>query len=196
MNDDIFNVEQAYRLDNPGRIDELKPLKPLRDTAGIQKEYTCIDFGSGTGAFALPMAELVGDKGKVYAIDNSAKMMEHINAKNPPPHLIPIQSDVERTGLNNNIADICLLAFILHEAKQPENLIKEAHRLLESGGSLVIVEWNADLDSPGPPRKNRIPQQQVEQLLHQVSLILTNNIEWNKNHYVVIGNKEMAPGGF
>ena len=93
--------------------------------------------------FALPMAELVGSKGRVYAVDNSEQMLTHIKSKNPPANLILINSDVKRTGLNNQIANMCLLAFILHEVKEPSGVIDEAFRLLKSDGKLIIVEWKA-----------------------------------------------------
>ncbi|MFC1944513.1 class I SAM-dependent methyltransferase [Chloroflexota bacterium] len=165
MSEGIFDTRQANKLDNPSRIEELKPLELLRDIAGISTGYTCADFGSGTGIFALPMTELVGDEGKVYAIDNSDVMHSHLRAKNPPPNLRIINSDVNETDLNDSIADICLLAFILHEVKRPDLLIAEATRLLKPGGSIIIVEWKADRDSPGPPRHIRISGEQIKQFL-------------------------------
>ena len=190
MTEGIFDVKNAHKLDNPGRVRDLRPQELLRDVAGIENGNTCIDFGSGTGMFALPMAELVGNKGKVYAVDNSAEMQARIQKKNPPPNLILLPDDVVRTGLNSQIADICLLAFILHEIKEHGNLIAEAFRLLKSNGRLVIVEWKADLDSPGPPRKIRISQEQIVQLLGQNGLTLASYIDWSPNHYVALGKKK------
>lgn len=189
MGEGIFDIKQAKKLDNPDRIKELKPLNLLRDVAGITKGYICIDFGSGTGTFALPMAELVGDEGTVYSIDNSVTMLSYIRAKNPPPNLILINSDVDKTGLNDRIADICLLAFILHEVKKPDYLVAEAFRLLKPGGRIIIVEWKADLDSPGPPRRRRISSKQIKQLFGQFGLAMISYIEWTNNHYVIIGMK-------
>ena len=136
--------------------------------------------------FALPMAELVGSKGKVYAVDNSADMLGYIKAKNPPPNLVLVNNDVGQTGLNSHIADVCLLAFILHEVKEPVKLIAEAFRLLKSDGKLVIVEWKADLDAPGPPRKRRISKEQIELMLDQIGLTLESYFNWSQNHYVAV----------
>ncbi|MFC1942750.1 class I SAM-dependent methyltransferase [Chloroflexota bacterium] len=186
----MFDVRQAHKLDNPGRISELKPRELLKNAAGLTSGMTCIDFGSGTGTFSLPMIDLVGDEGKVFAVDNSAEMLAHIRLKKPPQNLVLVNSDATRTGLNDRIADICLLAFILHEVKQPGNLITEASRLLKPDGKLVVVEWKADMDSLGPPRKNRISQEQIKLLFEQVSLIQASYIIWSINHYVAIGEKE------
>ena len=59
MNDGIFDINQAHKLDNLGRIKELKPFELLQNVAGVTKSMVCIDFGSGTGTFALPLAVLV-----------------------------------------------------------------------------------------------------------------------------------------
>jgi len=75
MDEGIFDVNKAHKLDNPGRVKDLRPLELLRDVAKVGSGDTCVDFGSGTGMFALPAAELVDSKGKVYAIDNSEAMI-------------------------------------------------------------------------------------------------------------------------
>jgi ubiquinone/menaquinone biosynthesis C-methylase UbiE len=190
MDEHIFDVKHASKLDDPARLIELRPQELLRDVAGIASGDTCIDFGSGTGIFAIPMAELAGKKGKVYAIDNSLEMLAHIRAKNPPVNLTLIQKDVKRTGLNSQIADICVLVFILHEVKESGELIAEAFRLLKPDGRLVIVEWKSDLDSPGPPRKSRISKEQIERLFGQTGLTLESYLDWSQNHYVVVGKQK------
>jgi len=189
MNDGCFDVKRASKLDSEGRIKELRLHEFLKDVARVTEGMVCIDFGSGTGTFALPMARCVGDNGKVYAVDSSAEMLGHIRAKNPPLNLVLVQRDVAQTGLDDQIADICLLAFILHEVKQPDNLIAEAFRLLKPGGRLLVVEWKADLESPGPPKSRRITRGQIEQLFGQAGLSLVEYLDWSRNHYVATGSK-------
>ncbi len=188
MGKGIFDVKQAHMMDDPGRVKDLRPLELLTDVVKIADGDTCVDFGSGTGLFALPMAELVGSMGKVYAVDKSQEMLAHIKKKHPPVNLQLVHSDVKRTGLDSQIADICLLSCILHEINEPENLIAEAFRLLKPIGKLVIVEWKAELDKPGPPRKRRIPKEQIIQLFDQNGLTLASYLNWSPNHYVAVGN--------
>ena len=194
MNNGIFGTKQVNKLDNLGRIAELKPNELLKNNAGIVNGMISIDFGSGTGIFALPMADLVGNEGKVYAIDNSMEMLSYIRGKNPPTNLTLLHSDVKQTGLNSRIADICLLAFILHEINEPDSLIVEAFRLLKNDGKLIIIEWKADFNSPGPPRKRRISKEQIMRFFSQTGLTLENYIDWSQNHYVAVGKKSGGGG--
>ena len=187
MSDGCFNVKHAAKLDGEDRLKELRLLELLKDVAGVRAGMVCVDFGSGTGVFALPMADIVGNQGKVFAVDRSTKMQHHIQVKNPPSNLILIESDVIQTGLDSQIADVCLLAFILHEVKQPATLIAEATRLLKPRGKLVIVEWRADSILRGPPQSKRITKAQIEKFFQRADLSLAEYTEWSINHYIAIG---------
>lgn len=187
MNDGCFNIKQAAKLDGEDRLKELRLLELLRDVAGVSPGMVCIDFGSGTGVFALPMADLVGSDGKVYAVDRSAEMHGHIRAKNHPANVILVESDVTQTGLYSQLADVCLLAFILHEVKQPSILMAEATRLLKPGGKAVVVEWRADSVLRGPPLSKRITRTHIEEIFEQSGLTVAEYRDWSVNHYVATG---------
>jgi ubiquinone/menaquinone biosynthesis C-methylase UbiE len=189
MSEGIFDVSQAGKLDTPGRIKELRPPVLLKEVAGVRAGFTGVDLGSGTGVFALPMVELVGEAGRVYAVDRSDAMLERIRAKGPPPNLELVKADVTGTGLPDAIADVCLLAFILHEIAEPARLVAEAARLLKPGGRAVVVEWRADIDSPGPPRRKRISREHLERLFVPAGITFLDYREWSAWHYVAVGEK-------
>ena len=134
MTEGKFDSKKAHMLDTEGRIKDLRPAQLLSDVAGIKTGMTCIDLGCGTGIFSLPMALAVGKEGLVYAVDNSSAMLEYMRSKNPPSNLKLVHRDAGNTGLDSQIADFCLLAFILHEVRQPDILANEAFRLLRPGG--------------------------------------------------------------
>ncbi len=164
MTDIHFDTTKAARLDNEGRIKELRIQELLRDVGKIKGGTVAVDLGAGTGAFALRLAPLLGTKGKVYAVDDSADMLGILKSRNPPPNLVPVKADFTNTGLESGIASFCLAAFILHETKEKQKLLDEAYRLLKPGGRLLALEWRAEFDSPGPPQKIRITPEQMEAL--------------------------------
>ena len=176
------------RLNNPGRIEELRPAQLLKEIGSVTEGMTCVDMGSGTGVFSLPMVDLVGRTGTVHAVDTSTDMLDYIRAKDPSPNLRLVQADVGRTGLANGIADVCLLAFILHEVKAPEEVLTEAHRLLKHGGKVIIVEWSLE-SAKGPPLDIRIRRPKVERMLREAGLEVGEYVDWSRNHYVITGKK-------
>lgn len=154
---------------------------------------TCVDFGSGTGLFAMPMAEAVGAKGTVYAVDNSPDMLAWIRNLNPPRQLKLVQAEVTASGLPDNCADICLCAFILHEVDDPGRIINEVQRVLKPGGKVVVIEWNMTVDK-GPPKAIRISREKVTQLFAKAGLEFGEYREWSANHSLMTGRKAGVKG--
>ena len=183
-----FDTRRFERLNNPDRLEELRPLVLLREVAGIAEGMTCVDLGSGTGVFALPMADLVGRKGAVYAVDNSRDMLDYLVSVRPGPNLKVIQSEVSDTVLPSAIADVCLAAFVLHELPDPSAAVKEAFRLLKPGGRIVIVEWRLD-SRIGPPADVKIAPERARDLLRTAGFEPHSDRNWSINHYVIDGRK-------
>ncbi len=190
MREGHFDPKIAPVLDSNERIKELRPYQLLKDKAGIKRGWTCIDLGSGTGTFSLRMLSCVGAEGIVYAVDDSDEMLARIKANNPRPNLVLVHGDVTRTGLSDNIADFCLMSSILHEVDRPDKLVAEAFRLLRPGGSVLALDWKAELDSPGPPQRRRLSREKVENLLQQAGFINVAYSDWSRNYYVVIADKK------
>ena len=189
MHDHHFDTKMVSRLENESRIEELKPYDLLRNVAGVSEGMTCVDLGCGTGVFTIPMAEIAGKSGKVYGVDNSAELLEHLRRKKPPANIILINSDVRETGLESGIADFCLLAFILHEVKDPEVLVAEAHRLLKSDGKIIAVDWRADAEGKGPPVSIRLKRTRVQQIFKSCHFKVFQYQDWSVNHYAITGIK-------
>ena len=187
-----FDTGRGDRLNNPERIKELRPLQVIKEVAGVKTGMTCVDFGSGTGVFAFPMAEIVGAGGLVYAIDSSADMLQSIQAKNSPSNLKLVETDATRTGLTDECADLCLCVLILHEVDSPERVILEARRVLKPGGKIVIIEWKMDSDW-GPPRSIRLSREKIELILKQARIGFDRFIDWSNTCCIVTGKKYMSP---
>lgn len=186
----IFDDKHAPMLDADWRLKELQPEKLVKELASIKTGDTCIDLGSGTGTFALPMAEAAGESGKVYAVDNSYRMLGIIRAKNAPAQLVPVKADVMETGLESNIADVCLLAFILHEVEDKDKLMAETQRLLKPGGKAIVLEWRYEADMPIPPKHKRIPRAKIEEIFRRAGLTPGEYIERTERHYAAMGEKD------
>lgn len=183
MHEGHFDTSRAGRLDSEGRLRELRPQQLLQDVAGVAQGMTCVDLGCGTGTFSLPAMTMVGETGTVYAVDDSDEMLDYLRAKGPSPNLKVVHSDAGQTGLIDEIADVCLLAFILHEVDDAKRLADETLRLLKPGGKVVAVEWRSELDSPGPPPRIRLSEAQIRGLFREVGFTAFEYAIWSSSHY-------------
>ncbi|MFC1967016.1 class I SAM-dependent methyltransferase [Chloroflexota bacterium] len=190
MIDKHFDFKRASVLENQDRLAELRIDKLLSDLCEIKEGMTCVDLGSGTGVFTFVMANHVGENGIVYVVDDSNEMLEYIRSKNPSDNMTLIHRDVGDTRLKSEIADICLLACILHEVNTLEKCINEAYRLLKQDGKIMVVEWKTELTPKGPPLEDRIAKDKTMRLFYQTGFEDYKYIDWSINYYAAIGIRQ------
>jgi ubiquinone/menaquinone biosynthesis C-methylase UbiE len=117
-------------------------LKEVKITPGFQ----VLDFGCGPGSYVVPLTELVGKSGKVYALDAShlaVKSVKNLIIKKHLTNIETIQSDC-KTGLPANSVDAILLYDIFHELKHPNDVLKELHRVLKGHGILSVSDHHLE----------------------------------------------------
>lgn len=118
--------------------DFFRPRLDVLNDAGIESGLSILDYGCGPGSYIVPLAELVGPSGKIYALDIhplAIKEVKKIAAREGIENIETIQSDC-KTGLSNSSVDVVLLYDTLHCLSQPDDVLRELHRVLKSGGTL------------------------------------------------------------
>ncbi|MBI4257709.1 MAG: methyltransferase domain-containing protein [Thaumarchaeota archaeon] len=68
-----------FFLDNPLRRFFTRPKKFVSQY--VSRGDMVADLGCGPGFYTIPMAEVVGPEGKVYAIDSDEKAIKEVNSK-------------------------------------------------------------------------------------------------------------------
>ena len=111
---------------------------------------TWADFGSGSGAFTLALAELLGLGGEIFSIDKDggALRTQERSFQSRLPlfpsdrlHLIP--ADFTRP-LEMPPLDGAIAANSLHFLREKEPAVRLIHAYLKPGGRLILVEYNVD----------------------------------------------------
>jgi ubiquinone/menaquinone biosynthesis C-methylase UbiE len=118
------------------------PRKNILKEVGIRAGFQVLDFGCGPGGYILPLTELVGKSGKIYALDAShlaIKSVKKMIIKKHLSNIETIQSDC-KTGLHDNSVDIILLYDTFHDLKHPNDVLKELHRVLKAHGILSVTD--------------------------------------------------------
>jgi Methylase involved in ubiquinone/menaquinone biosynthesis len=109
----------------------------------LQEGMTAIDLGCGPGMFTLAMARLVGETGRVIAVDLQPKMLELVREKALAHHLaarIRIhRNTMDSIGLTEH-ADFILSFYMVHEVKDQRAFLREVRGLLSPGGKYLVVE--------------------------------------------------------
>lgn len=118
--------------------DALKPRQHYLEEAGIRTGMTVLDFGCGPGSYVAPAARMVGDSGRVYALDVHPTALEMTAARAKRfgfANVETIRSDAD-TGLPEHSIDVVLLYDIFHHLESPNVVLHELHRVLKPSGVL------------------------------------------------------------
>ncbi|MDB5072040.1 MAG: Methyltransferase type 11 [Candidatus Eremiobacteraeota bacterium] len=147
---DRFDPARAAILDDPARFAYVSPDMLLTELAPAQSS-TLVDFGAGTGLYAIALAQRRPDL-RIVALDEQPAMLEHLRAA------------IGRAGVTNveaanpaametwhGRADTVLALNVLHELG--DAALYDVRALLTPDGVALFVDWNADVERPvGPPR--------------------------------------------
>ena len=107
------------------------------------------DIGSGPGYFTYKFSRLVGDKGKVYAIDNVKEHLDYINgftSKNAMKNVQTVLTTDHTIGMANeqvDVAWICSLYHIIYVAYKEEakdQFVESIKNVLKKGGILYVAD--------------------------------------------------------
>ena len=109
----------------------------------VSKGDTAVDLGAGPGFFTLPLAEMVGENGRVIAVDVQEEMLAQLRVRAEKAGLASrIQlhhSSSDAIGVADR-ADFALAFYVLHEVPQKDNFLREVQGILREGGRFLLVE--------------------------------------------------------
>ena len=128
--------------------DFLLPRKKVLQEVEIKPGFHVLDYGCGPGCYIIPLAELGGKSGKIYALDIhplAIKMVQNIASKKKLINVETIYSDC-KTGLPENSVDVVLLYDTFHDLSNPNGVLEELHRVLKPGGILSFSDHHMKED--------------------------------------------------
>jgi len=124
-------------------------LSPREDTlkeVGIKSGFYILDYGCGPGSYTIPAAQLVGDSGKVYALDIQPLAVKQVQSTANKRNLNNIQTILSdcATGLPDGSLDVVLLYDTFHNLSEPDKVLAELHRLLKPDGILSFNDHHME----------------------------------------------------
>lgn len=122
---------------------------------GVEKGQTVLDFGCGSGHYALPAVKIVGRKGHVYAVDKRKKSLDELARIARSEGLKNIKliktSGKLKVALADQSVDVVLLYDVLHsryfKSAGRRKLFKEIYRV--SKANALISVYPKHMKLPG-----------------------------------------------
>ena len=160
----------------------------LLQKIGFGRGIKVADLGSGDGFYTIPISQMVGPEGKVYAVDLNSQALSVLRdniqtSPNAPNNIETVTADMANTGIETRSIDVVFLANSFHNARNSDALIKEIVRLLKPGGRVVDIDWMKKQTPFGPPYSIRFNEAEVTELFRKAGFVVEEQFHPDQYHY-------------
>jgi ubiquinone/menaquinone biosynthesis C-methylase UbiE len=159
--------------------------------AGLEKgAFTLLDIGTGSGYLSLTAAEIMGNSSTVYAVDNHEEriklLAEEISEKEIK-NIFAIKADaVNEIPVKRDSVDICIMSNVVHgfaANNEMEKVLQNLSSVLKDDGKLIVIDFNKNDTSFGPPLEIRVNPDQLEDILKPYGYEAVNYFDIGVNQY-------------
>lgn len=141
-------LEDFILFNNPRR-EEWEKTSKMIEAIGLKPGTRVADIGSGPGYFTIKFARLVGEQGKVFAIDTVKEHLDYVSAsaaKNGLKNIQPVQTSDHSIGMGEEKVDVAWMCSLYHivyvtfNEKAKDEFVESIKKTLNPGGVLYVVD--------------------------------------------------------
>ena len=161
-------------FDNPLRHLIQSPQRILNGL--VLAGQSAADIGCGIGYFTIPLAKMVGEQGRVFAVDLQVEMLAGVKWRAARAGVLERitlhQTTADRLELPQQV-DFALTFWMVHETPDPQVFLAQVRALVKPGGKLLLVEPVVHVGQAGYERAIRAAQSAGFRLLHALPVSLS-----------------------
>jgi len=122
--------------------DFFRPRNNIVKEAGTKEGIRVLDYGCGPGSYVKAVSEIVGESGKIYALDIQPLAVESVKKIAEKHHLTNVETILSdcKTGLPDESIDVVLLYDTFHDLVNPKEVLEELNRVLKPNGILSFSD--------------------------------------------------------
>ena len=189
---DLLGMDPARieRLRSPERLAYFDPAK-IWQVLNPGQNSTVLDIGAGVGYVTLPFAKNY-PSAKVYGCDILEGMVGLLARDATDLGLANLETILMQPNcvpLPDGMADVIVMAQLHHELDEPEALMAECHRLLNSSGTVAVVDWTDEDNGRSPAKGRRVPEATIRAQLSGAGFKDLGSHQVYEFHQFITGQK-------
>ncbi len=119
-------------------------VKKLVSLLEVKEGMVVGDIGAGKGDFSVAFSKLVGNSGKVYAVEYDPERLKIIKSKIAKNNLVNVEV-LQSTETETNIPQLSLdrgvIRLVYHHFSKPQEIILSIFSALKPGGKLAVIDF-------------------------------------------------------
>lgn len=159
---------------------------------GLKEGMKVGDLGTGSGHYALSAAPIIGEAGRVYAIDIQEDVLRTLKGEAQSRGLTNLETvwgDLEKPGgtkLRDHALDAVMLSNTLFQLVHKDVALAEIKRILKPGGRLLVVDWAGGYDGMGPHNEHVVTEYVAEELFIGAGFHKVKGFRAGPHHYSIL----------
>ncbi|KKW24456.1 MAG: hypothetical protein UY70_C0001G0024 [Candidatus Kaiserbacteria bacterium GW2011_GWB1_52_6] len=159
---------------------------------GIGPGMAVADFGSGSGHYALAIAEALEGSGHIYAIDVQRDLLRRTHNEATKRGFKNVQilwGDLETSGgskIADKHLDLVLISNLLFQVENKDAVLQEAARVLRPQGRLAIIDWSESFGGMGPVKNDVVAKNTALALANNHGFGLEREFSAGAHHYGLV----------
>lgn len=150
------------------------------------------DFGTGSGHYAFAASAMVGNDGRVYAVDVQQDVLTRLQddaERKGIRNIDYIWGDLEKAGstkLKEASLDAIILSNTLFQLEDKNKALEEIKRVLKPEGKLLLVDWTGSHGGMGPAREHVVGEEKALAIFSDNGFKKMKSFAAGPHHYAVV----------
>ena len=172
-------------LESERRVENLQ-IDRVIETLKISPGQRIADIGAGSGLFTRPIAQKIGDKGAVYAIDIDPDLLKHIEKTSQEMKLANVHTVLaaEDDPKIPQLVDLIIIIDTLHHINNRDVYLKKLRRYLRPSGRIAIIDFSESW--PPGHEQMKYSLEQLEGWMKAASFSRAEKHDFLNNNFFVI----------
>jgi ubiquinone/menaquinone biosynthesis C-methylase UbiE len=185
-----LDIESSATHQNDMEKLEASPFEILMKF-GVSEEDVVADIGCGIGNFTIPLGKLI-NRNKIYALDNSEKMLDEVDKKatfSELNNIITIKTDRNDLKLGSSSITFALACNVIHEVEDKQAFLDEINRMLKNNGKLAILNHSIQCEEHQIKAKDLISIEVIKELLAMTGFEVQEVFNFDGTSYGILATK-------
>lgn len=175
-------------LEDPGRDEYQKPDEVIA-ALNLKRGETIADIGAGSGYFAFRFAPLVGETGRVYAVDVNPDMILHMNRRARElnaSNVVAVLSAPDDPLLPQSSVNRFFICDTWHHIEDQQRYLGLMKKMLKPGGQVVMIDFKKQETPVGPPVEMRISRADLVRQMEGAGFDLVAEHDFLPHQYFLV----------